>query len=265
VLSAPRAALVLAGLAVLLFISPAPAQNGSDPGDDIDFFDPVVTISPGISREAGFTLDSIKLPDGRFTQFSAKLQYPVLSWLQFILEVPVALSDPTGPAFDAGVGDLILAAQARVWLSLEHQAEVDLGLAMGLPSGSGSILLGSTSIQPFAVGGIKLGPVDVIGDLRYTWAVAGTAAGLQVFQANAAAGYTLAPLGRIVTGLTPFLEVNLLKPVRGADDLRPQLFVLPGLEVYLPWHLSISTGVQVPIIGPRLIDYRVLMFVKWEF
>ena len=178
----------------------------------------------------------------------------------------MALSDPTGPAFDAGVGDLILAAQARVWRSLERQAEVDLGLAMGLPTGSGSILLGSTSVQPFAVGGIKLGPVDVLGDLRYTWAVAGTAAGLQLFQANVAAGYAITPLGRIVRGLTPFLEVNLLKPVRGRlDDLRPQLFALPGLEVYLPWNLSISTGVQVPIIGPRLIDYRVLMFVKWEF
>ena len=68
-----------------------------------------------------------------------------------------------------------------------------------------------------------------------------------------------------MTGLTPFLEVNLIQPTRGAGDLRPQLFVLPGLEVFLPWNLSISAGVQVPIIGPRLIDYRVITFVKWEF
>ena len=88
------------------------------------------------------------------------------------------LSDPSGPAFDAGVGNITLTAQARVWASGERQAEVDLGLAMALPSGSGSILPGSTAIQPFAVGGIKLGPVDVLGDLRYTWAVAGPAAGL---------------------------------------------------------------------------------------
>jgi hypothetical protein len=262
-LSPLTGSLALAGLVVLLCMSAASAQNGS--GQDIDFFDPVVTISPGISREAGFTFDHIKLPDGRFTLFSTKLQYPVLSWLQFILEVPVALSDPSGPAFDAGVGDINLLAQARVWVSPAWQAEVDLGLAMGLPSGSGNILAGSTAIQPFAVGGINLGPVNVIGDLRYTWAVAGTAAGLQLFQANVAAGYVISELGRVVRGLTPFLEVNLLKPVRGLDELRPQLFVLPGLEVYLPWNLSISAGVQIPIIGPRLIDYRLLTFVKWEF
>jgi hypothetical protein len=263
VLRALSVQFALAGLAVLLSMSATSAQNESV--QDIDFFDPVVTNSPGISREAGFTFDHINLFDGRFTQFSFKLQYPVLSWLQLILEVPLALSDPSGPAFDSGVGDINLVAQARVWVSPAWQAEADLGLAMGLPSGSGNILAGSTAIQPFAVGGINLGPVNVIGDLRYTWAVAGTAAGLQLFQANVAAGYVINELGRVVRGLTPFLEVNLIKPVRGVDELRPQLFVLPGLEVYLPWNLSISAGVQIPILGPRLIDYRLLTFVKWEF
>jgi hypothetical protein len=261
-----RTPLALAVLAVILSAHTAVcAQSGSDPEGDLDFFDPVVTISPGISREAGLTLDHIKLRDGTFTQLTVQLQYPVLPWLQFILQLPVAVSDPSGPEFDAGVGDINLVAQASVWKSLEWMAEVDLGLAMGLPSGSGSILAGSTSIQPFAVGGIALGPVNILADLRYTWAVAGPVAGLELFQANAAAGYAVGELTRVVRDLTPFLEVNLIKPVRGIDDVRPQLFVVPGLEIYLPWQLSISAGVQLPIIGPRVFDYRVLTFVKWEF
>ncbi len=262
-----RAARGLAAvLGFFVYLSSTPAQPGSAlvPESDIDFFDPVVTIAPGISRELDFLLDHIQGPDGRFTQFSLKLQYPILSWFQLSLEVPLTISDPSGPAFDAGVGDINLAAQARVWKSTELRAQVDVGVALGLPTGSSSIVAGSTSIQPFAIGGIKLGPVDLISDLRYTWTVAGPVSGLELFQANAAVGYSITDLGSIVTGVTPFVELNLLKPVRG-DELRVQLFVLPGFEVYLPWNTSVSTGVQLPVAGPRIIDYRVLMFLKWEF
>lgn len=87
---------------------------------------------------------------------------------------------------------------------------------------------------------------------------AGPFSGVQFFQANAALGYSL-------NRLTPFVEIGLIQPVRGMDDHRAQVYVLPGLEVFLPWNLSLSVGVQLPLTSARLFDERVLAFLKWQF
>jgi len=105
---------------------------------------------------------------------------------------------------------------------------------------------------------MKLGPIDLIANLSHQWEVAGSLSRVQLFQANAALGY---PLGRI----TPFVELNLIQPVQGMDDQRSQLYVLPGLEVFLPWNLSLSVGVQLPLTSARSFEQRVLGFPKWQF
>ena len=77
------------GAVLLAMIAPARAQERGDAVPT--FFDPVVTIAPGISRELDFFADHIRAGDERLTSMSAKLQYPVLSWLQFSLEMPVLI------------------------------------------------------------------------------------------------------------------------------------------------------------------------------
>ncbi|HEU5109232.1 MAG TPA: hypothetical protein VFT95_11875 [Micromonosporaceae bacterium] len=221
------------------------------------FFDAVVSISPGIGREVDVLLDHVAA-DGRLTQLSVRLQYPVLPWLQVALEAPALLREPADGAPTAGAGDLLLSAQAAAWAPRDWPAEVDLGLELTLPTGADRVLAGSTAVRPFVAAGVAFGPIDVLANASYQWLAAGPGAGTDLLQTTAAVGYR-------TRWMVPFVEVTLLKPVRGVRDLRPQVALVPGIEVLLPWNLSLSVGVQLPLGPQRLFDRRVLGFLKWPF
>lgn len=243
------------GAVLLAMIAPARAQERGDAVPT--FFDPVVTIAPGISRELDFFADHIRAGDERLTSMSAKLQYPVLSWLQFSLEMPVLIQELNGDS-RTGVGDLLVVGQAAVLRAHRGKLELDVGVELTLPTGSRSILAGSTAVRPFVSGAIKLGPFDLIANLSHHWVVAGPVSGGQLFQANAALGYRL-------SWITPFVELNLIQPVHGMADQGSQLYVLPGVEFFLPRNMSLSAGVQLPLTSSRLFEQRVLGFFKWQF
>jgi Putative MetA-pathway of phenol degradation len=218
-----------------------------------------VAIAPGIAREAALLFDHGRVDGDRLTLSSIRLQYPVLSWLQFSLEAPGVVREPEAEAWTAGVGDLLLSGQARTWAPHDWPAQVDLGLELTLPTGDASRGLGgSTALRPFVAAGTKLGPLDVVGNVSYQWGLDGPLDGAEIFQAIVAVGY---PVGVIV----PFAELTVVKPVRGADDLRPQVAAMPGLEIFLPGNLSLSIGVQLPLGSARAFDQRVLGFLKWPF
>lgn len=172
--------------------------------------------------------------------------------------MPVLLLDPDRGEMETGAGDLVVVGQAAVLKSPRGQAELDVGVELILPTGSGRVLAGVTAVRPFLGGAIKVGPFDVIGNLSHQWVVTGPVSGVQAFQANAAIGYSL-------DRVTPFVEVNLIQPVRGIDDHRTQMHVLPGLELFLPAKLSLSVGVQLPLTSARFFEQRVLAFLKWQF
>lgn len=248
---------VLAVGALLLALAiPARGQDRTD--TEPSFFDPLVTLPPGISRELGLLFDHARAGHERFTLMSAKLQYPVLSWLQFSVEMPVVVLDPDRGEAATGAGDVIVVGQAAVLKSRREKVELDVGVELTLPTGSARLLAGSTAVRPFVSGAIKLGPLDLIANLSHQWVVAGPVSGVQLFQANVALGY---PLDRV----TPFVELSLIQPVQRMDDHRPQLYVLPGLELVLPWNLSLSLGVQLPLTSARFFEQRVLAFLKWQF
>lgn len=242
------------GLVLLALVAPARAQEGDAAPS---FFDPVVTLAPGISRELDFLFDHGRAGNERLTSMAAKLQYPVLSWLQFSLEMPVLIQDLDEEDSATGAGDLVLVGQAAVLKARHGKIELDVGVELTLPTGSRSVLAGSTAVRPFVSGAITLGPFDLIVNLSHQRVLAGPVSGAQLFQANAALGYSLNPI-------TPFLELNLIQPVRRVADDRPQLYVLPGLEFFLPWKLSLSVGVQLPLTSARFFDQR-LGFLKWQF
>jgi len=251
-----RAATAWCGLALIAL----PGVLGAEPPAETPptFFDPLATITPGITRELGLTFEHVRDSDDRFSQLSLRLQYPVLSWLQFSLEMPVAFADPGTGSSSTGAGDLVLVGQAMVWIPRSWPAEVDLGLELTLPTGGSDVGAGSTALRPFAAAGTKLGPLDVIGNLSYQWIFDGPTSGTQLFQASLAAGYP-------VRWIAPFAELIVLKPLRGPEDLRPQVSVLPGIEFFLPGSLSLSLGVQLPLGAARAFDQRVLGFLKWQF
>lgn len=243
-------------LGTLSASAPARAETAAD--GEIAFFDPLVTFGPGISREVDLIADHIRASDGRLTTMSLKLQYPVVSWLQLSLEMPVAMLDDDGDSTSVGAGDLVLVGQALAWQSLPWKAQVNLGLELTLPTGSETVLAGSTALRPFVAAGIKLGPVDLLGNVSYAWVVAGPFSDTEYVQANAALGY---PLG----WLTPFVELNVLEPIKGFPDARVQLYALPGLEVTFPAGMSLSIGTQLPLTSARVADFRALALFKWPF
>jgi len=245
-------------LGLLVLSAPSLFANESEAQTPLAFFDPVISISPGISREVDAVVDHFRSSDGRLTLLSLRLQYPVQSWLQFSLEIPVVLQDPDGGSASTGPGDIILQGQAAAWTPKGWPAELDLGLELTLPSGGSSVLAGSTAVRPFLAAGVKFGPLDVIGNLSYQWVVAGPVARVELFQTTLSIGYT-------TRWIAPFAELVLLKPVRGLDELTPQVSLVPGIELFLPWNASLSVGVQLPVGAARAFDQRVLAFFKLPF
>jgi Putative MetA-pathway of phenol degradation len=243
-------------VAVTVLALPGGAALAAD--DPPPFFDPVVTIAPGITREVDVLFDHVRTSSSRLSQPSLRLQYPVRPWLQFALEMPVvALDRDTGPSATAA-GDLLLTAQALAWAPSDRPVEIDLGLELTLPTGDPDLLGRSTAVRPFAAAGIKLGRFDVLGNLSYQWIVAGPLASTEVFQTTVAVGYP-------TRWITPFTELTLTKPVRGPPDLRPQVAVVPGFEIFLPRSITLSIGVQLPLGQARVFDQRVLGFLKLPF
>lgn len=226
-------------------------------GPPPSFFDPVVTTSPGISREVNVLLDHTRDSDRRLTFLSARLQYPVASWLQFSLEMPGFL-DPSEGSPRVGAGDLSVGAQANVWTPREWPAQVDVGLEVALPTGDRDVLAGSTTVRVFIAGGLNAGPIDLVANISYAWGLTGSAQDSQLFQASLAAGYRHG-------WLAPFVELVITQPVEGFDQRRPQVALVPGIELYFPANLSLSVGVQLPVGSPRFFDQRVVAFFKWPF
>jgi hypothetical protein len=255
--STRRAAQCVAVALVLLTLVSTP---DAEPGRATPpaFFDPVVTIAPGITRELALLAEHTRDGDSRRTQASIRLQYPLLSWAQLSLEMPVVVADLGGESPTTGAGDLIVGGQAMMWTAGTWPLEVDLGFELTLPTGGSDVLAGSTALRPFLAAGTKLGPLDLIGNLSYEWALGGTFSGTQLFQATAAVGYP-------TRWIAPFVELSVVKPVRGSDELRPQTAVLPGIELFLPWKLSLSVGVQLPLGPARFFDQRVFGFLKRPF
>src|SRR5262245_15632157 len=72
------------------------------------FFDPVVTIAPGITRELALLAEHTRDGDSRRTQASIRLQYPLLSWVQLSLEMPVVFADLERGSSTTGAGDLVV-------------------------------------------------------------------------------------------------------------------------------------------------------------
>jgi hypothetical protein len=96
--------------------------------DGPTFFDPLVTDAPGISREVGALAEHVHQADSPLTRPSVRLQYPVLQWIQFSLEVPIAFRDDGSSAL--GTGDLLAVGRARVFVrptGVEHELDFEDG------------------------------------------------------------------------------------------------------------------------------------------
>jgi hypothetical protein len=172
----------------------------------------------------------------------------------------------------AGIGDIELDARFRVYQSVQHAALASVGFELGLPTGSEARGLGgSTTATPYVTAGIGLYPIDLVGELNYSWIVEGADSGSQSLGVNLAAVYL--GFGRV----RPLLELNLVTQTRGSDSRdeedddetnlvgRPQVYLTPGVVLNLRRQINLRGGVQIPVTSAKEFDYRIIAVFNWEF
>jgi hypothetical protein len=199
-------------LAVVALIVPlARAQDVEEP--DVQVFDPLVTRNPKPERELEIHFSYEKRRDGREVETAVELSWRFGRPFSISLEVPFVYLSPHDGSDVAGIGDIALDARFRVFQSVEHSALVSVGVELGLPTGSEHRGLGgSTAATPYVAAGIGLGPIDLIGEVNYSWTVDGADSGTQTLRVNLAAAYT--DWRRV----TPLLELNMVTQTHGADS-----------------------------------------------
>src|SRR3989442_1825967 len=161
--------LVWAGLTVLSLLGASGVAIAQDYEEaNLEFFYPIVTRRPVIERELEFKLEQSKNREGRKTELSAAVEWPVLPRWQIELEVPFVINFPSDGATTGGPGDLEIENKFLVYRSVENRILVSTGVTTTLPSGSEQKGLGGElALEPFATAAIALGPFDLIGEVSY--------------------------------------------------------------------------------------------------
>ena len=185
----------------------------ADEEPDIRFFYPVVTRRPVIERELETSFQHSKSREGRASQFSGALEWPITPWWQVEVEMPFLYRNPNDAASTAGPGDLELQNKFLLWKSVQHLVLVSGGFELRLPSGSERRGLGGEiAVEPFVTGGIGLGPFDVIAAIAYEWNLNNVRGPReQELTADLAVGW---PVSR---WFTPFLELNTVSKIQGQE------------------------------------------------
>ena len=118
--------------ALLLF----PISASADEEPDIRFFYPVVTRRPVIERELELGFQHSKSREGRTSQVSGALEWPITPWWQVEVEMPFVSQNPNDAAPTAGPGDLELQNKFLLWKSVQHLVVLSGRFELRLPSGS---------------------------------------------------------------------------------------------------------------------------------
>jgi hypothetical protein len=271
----PRRTLAAPALALAVAVTAVPprarAQDVEEP--DVQVFDPLVTRKPMPERELEVSASYEKGREGRELETEVELSWRFGRAFSISLEVPVVYLSPPDAPDVVGIGDIALDARLRVFQSVQHAALVSVGFELGLPTGAEHRDLGgSTAATPYVTAGIGLGPIDLIGEVAYTWIVDGADSGAESFQANLAAAYT--GWRRV----TPLLELNLVTQTRGRDpreeeeeDDEPSLVGrTPGVPD-ARHHLQAAPANQPagwrpdPAHQRQEFDYRIIVIFNWEF
>jgi hypothetical protein len=131
-------------------------------------------------------------------------------------------------------------------------------------------------VTTYVTAGTGLGPIDLIGDVGYTWVLDGPDDGVETFAVNVAVAY------KGWRQVIPMLEVSLVTQTSGGNaggedeeegerDLvgKPQVYLTPGVIVqslsWMPARTSFRGGVQIGLTHDREFDYRILAGFRWEF
>ena len=259
----PRITLGALAVALLAGVVPVAAEDGFQ---NIPFFYPLVTRRPVIERELELRVVHEKGGEGRSTEVTGAIEWPVLPRWQVELEIPLVFVSPHDGVETAGVGDLRLENKVAVWNSIDHSAQLAVGLEARFPTGSARRGLGGeAAVEPFVVGGIAVGPFDVLVDAAWEFNVNAHVKGPQEQELGAGAAVAYNRL----RGFAPLLELRTTTLTRApADDElrhRPRVSVIPGFNARLLPGTTLRMGVEIPATAARRSDYVLHAGFVWEF
>ena len=274
--SLPAVAATVCVLAVAGLGPRAMAQGVEQP--IIELFDPLVTRNPTPERELEVNIQYEKGAEGKEVEAEVEFRWRFGDRIEASVEIPVVFLMPREGSDESGLGDITLGGKVLIFQSIDQPALVTVGVELGLPSGSESRGLGgSFSVNPYVTGGIGLGPIDLIGDIGYTWVVDGSDDGSETFAVSLAAAY------KGWRQVTPTLELSIVTQTRRANgsgrgeegeeepDLvgQPQVYLTPGVIIrslsWMPAGTSVGGGVQIGLTRDREFDYRIFAGFRWEF
>ena len=117
--------LIWAGLTVLSLLGASGVAVAQDYEEaNLEFFYPIVTRRPVIERELELKLEQSKNREGRKTELSAAVEWPVLPRWQIELEVPFIINFPRDDATTGGPGDLEIENKFLIYRSVENRVLV---------------------------------------------------------------------------------------------------------------------------------------------
>ncbi|TMQ23655.1 MAG: hypothetical protein E6K82_10535 [Candidatus Rokuibacteriota bacterium] len=258
----------LTALLAALMVAVTPVAAGAaDEEPTIEFFYPLVTRRPVVERELEFRFNHEKGREGRVSELSAAVEFPILPRWQVEIEVPAIFSDPKASPGQIGVGDLEIETKYQVFRSLQPRVLVAVGLAGKLPTGSESRGLGGeAAVAPFVAAGFGAGPIEVLSTIEYEWNLNAHLPGErpETLTTGVAVGWLLH------RKVIPLLELTSVTPIRREDGPdapvgRTQLYLTPGINVKPFPGTTLRLGVQLPITPARQFDYAIRAGLVWEF
>ncbi len=162
----------------------------------------------------------------------------------------------------AGVGDVELGLKWAAWSSREVPAIASVGFDVGLPTGDAAKGFGEGAflVAPWVAGGVgikSLLQLQLSTKLEAPLATGRT----QVLVSAAALTLTL-PRGK--QGFFPSVELLSEVPMDGSPAV---LSVVPALYTGITklGHVAVSVGTELPLVGDRSYDYRIVAFFLWEY
>jgi hypothetical protein len=242
-----------------------PAAAAEDEAN-LEFFYPLRTRRAVIERELEFKAGHEKARDGSTTETSAALELPILPRWQIEIEVPFIFLDPRDSKGAAGFGDIAVANKFLVYKSVEHRAQLALGVEARFPSGSERRGLGGeAAIEPFVAGAIALGDFDVLASAAYEFNINSHVKGPNEQQLGA----STAVAWRLHRFFTPLVELVTLTRVRGdnEDGLcdRTQVYIVPGFNSRPLPGMTFRLGLELPLTNARTHEYAILGGLVKEF
>ncbi len=160
----------------------------------------------------------------------------------------------------AGWGDIELGFKWAAWHSREIPAIASLGFDVGLPTGHQAFGENAFLVAPWVAGGVgiqNLFQLQVSSKLEAPLATGKT----QTLVSAAALTLTLP---RAKQGFFPGVELLSQVPMDGSQAT---LSVVPALYTGITrlGHVAVSVGTELPIVGDRNWDYRIVAFLLWEY